>query len=145
MTNPRFTILLLVMSAKMSYLSRQFRTQIFKSILSDSFQYVGRSKYTPWVYTRGQLCCQPRSWEEESVRRELPARTGLNGLTLHHNKPFANKRANWTNRPSRSCQYLTVLLINWILNKLHLLGLALIAASCMQYKLISQFLLLGLY
>lgn len=29
-----------------------------------------------------------------------------------------------------------MLLINWILNKLHLLGLALIAASCMQYKLI---------
>lgn len=42
----------------------------------------------------------------------LPARTGLNGLTLHHNKPFANKRANRTNEPSKSCQYLTVLLIN---------------------------------
>lgn len=64
----------------------------------------------------------------------LPARLGLNGLTLHHNKPFANKPADWTNQPSKSCQYLTVLLINWILNKIRLLGFALTAASCMQYK-----------
>lgn len=83
-----------------------------------------------------------RSWctgncFHDRMGHSLPARTGLNGLTLHHNKPFANKHANQTNKPSKSCQYVTVLLINWVLNKLHLLALALIAASSMQYKLIS--------
>lgn len=76
-----------------------------------------------------------RSWcsgncFHDLIGHSLPARTGLSGLTLHHKEAFARRHANWTNNPA-SPVHTSLLLITWVLNKLHLPGLALRAASCM--------------
>lgn len=97
MTEPRFTALLLTISAKTS-LSRQVQTETLKSMTSAPFQ----RKYVP-LHPWSDLLTAKKLERKVGAQgtafhdltgHSLPAGLGLNGLTLHHHKPFANKPAN---------------------------------------------------
>lgn len=95
MTEPRFTALLLAISAKTSSLSRQVQAQTLHRMTSAPFQWARRENVPlhPWsaLLAAEELERKVGTAFHDLTGHSLPARLGLTGLTLHHHKPFANK------------------------------------------------------